>query len=347
MRKLNLPERAVAVPLAGLFVAWVFLLIAMIVDVYTVPWPRYDSTGSPIDSPEPIRWATYFFLLAVAAVAVSALLGQRLALRARVSFGEGHKLSRAAHRFSNLMVWLGLGLGAVFAIGNFLSAFGGGYGQPRGDVLVRLIGIYIPILLATGLEIFVIVKGFVSRPDLAGHVEGDEASPEMRRALALGYSWPIVSTAVAIVLGLIIYDVSRTTMDTWIWVLVLSIVVSGIIIGTRFARVATRVESPVPMMQRMRRSLAAGASNLNFVLSVVFGVVVSIIAITATGAATQKLRSWSFIDGVENIDYTPLSWNWLISDLAPAKVLVLLVIVGTYVTIVIRNRDTELPIRES
>lgn len=347
MRKLTLPERAVAVPLIGLFVGWVFLLVGMIVNIYTAPWPRYSSIGSPIDSPEPIRWATYFFLLAVAVVAVSALLGQRLALRSRVVFGEGHKLSRAAHRFSNLMVWLGLGLGAAFAIGNFLSAFGGGYGQPRGDVLVRLIGIYIPILLATGLEIFVIVKGFVSRPDLAGHVEGDEASPEMRRALALGYSWPIVSTAVAIVLGLIIYDVSRTTMDTWIWVLVLSIVVSGIIIGTRFARVATREESPVPMMQRMRRSLAAGASNLNFVLSVVFAGVVSIIAITSTGSAVEKLQSNAVIDGVKATDYSVMDWNWYLSDLAPAKVLVLLVIVGTYVTIVIRNRETELPNKES
>lgn len=343
MIKLTLPEKAIAVPLIGLFLAWVFMLAGMIIDIYTTPWPRYTSTGSLVDTPEPIRFAPYFFLLAVAAIALSALFGQRQALRSRLELGQEHQMSRAAHRFANLMVWLGLGLGAVFAIGNFLSAFGGGMGQPRGELYVRLISIYLPILLVTALEIFVIVKSFVSRPDLAGQGKNGQINPEVRKALALGYSWPIVSTAVAIVLGLIIYDISRTNLDTWIWVVVLSIVISGIIAGTRFSRVASHEEAPIPMMQRMRKSLAAGASNLNFVLSVVFGAVVSIIAVTATGGAVQKLRSWSYIDGVEKIDYSGMDWNWYLSDLAPAKVLVLLVVIGTYLTITLRNRETDKP----
>lgn len=345
MRKLTGPQKAILVPLLGMFVAWLFFVGALLLDIVIPQWPVYDNMGNPkTDVAEPIRWQTYLFLAAIASIALSALKGQKLAIAARAQLGDGHLLGRAAQRFANLAIWIGLILGAVFALGNFLAAFGNNFSGVRSELLVRLASVYLPIILATVLEIYVILRAFVLR------AESTEPSPEQtkgmsekQKALALGYALPIIATAIAIVFGLVVFDVTRTNLDGWIWVIVQSIVIAGIVAGTRFATKARAGEVAAPRQRAVFSALAAGAANLNFVLSVVFGAVVSIIALTTTGTAIGKLRESSYIlDGKEwETVIKPITWDWLIGDLAPAKVLVLLVLGGTYVTLVLRNRESK------
>jgi heme/copper-type cytochrome/quinol oxidase subunit 2 len=196
-----------------------------------------------------------------------------------------------------------------------------------------------PIILATAIVVFVLLKAFVFRA--GGPVDDGEDKPKMserQKALALGYAVPILCTAFAIILGLFIYDATRTNLDTWVWVLIIAIVGIGVIAGTRFAAQArqARVEAPRP-----KTALAAGAATLNFVLSIVFGVAVSFMAFTMGSTAIGKLQVWpEWYEGMieNNPTVSTPSLEWWLQDLAPAKVLLLLAVIGVYVSITERHR---------
>jgi heme/copper-type cytochrome/quinol oxidase subunit 2 len=272
------------------------------------------------------------------------MLGQNLAIRARLELGEDNRLARAAHRFGNLAVIIGLAAGAVFAIGNFLSAFNLFQGRTE-SLWLRFLGVYLPILLATALVVVVLLRAFVFRKDLKDQNEQGEKKglSEAQKALGLGYAVPILATAAAIIFGLVVYDVTRTNLEVWVWVIIQVIVVIGIVAGTRFA---SKAKAAKPAAPKPRTALAAGASTLNFVLSIVFGAAVTIMSFTFGSAAIEKLRVWpQYIDGKEPTTteptISPLTWSWLIDEMLPAKVLLILAVVGIFWTITERNKETE------
>jgi purine-cytosine permease-like protein len=87
---------------------------------------------------------------------------------------------------------------------------------------------------------------------------------------------------------------------------------------------------------------------LNLVLSIIFGSVVTIMAFTFGAEAIAKLQTWSQppIDckGVDCNSVASVSsptWTWLIQELAPAKVLLAIAVVGIYVTITERNKESK------
>ena len=173
-----------------------------------------------------------------------------------------------------------------------------------------------------------------------------EAKPKMserQKALALGYAVPILSTAFAIILGLFIYDATRTNLDTWVWVLIIAIVGVGVIFGTRFAARArqARVEAPKP-----KTALAAGAATVNFVLSIVFGATVSIMSFTMGASAIDKLRVYpAWVEGSNEQPMPTVSaptLQWWLQDMAPAVVLLLLAAAGIYLSITERHRKQNL-----
>lgn len=342
MNRIPLANRAVAAPLVGLMFAWVFSMISQFVDLYT-PQPQWNEFGELVSGEDIINFAVYFSLLAIAAGAIFSLLGLNWALSARKQNGEDDLLSRAAHRFTTLAVIISLGAGAIFAIGNFMGAFNN-YG-PRDSVGVRFIDVYLPILLATALVVIVLLRAFVFRKDEMHKEDGKKAKlTERQKALGLGYAIPILATAVAIIFGLIVYDVTRTELQVWVWVLIQVIIALGIVLGTRFANRAKTGEI-LPVKPRGAMA-AAGASNLNFVLSIVFGAVVSIMSFTFGFGAIENLRIWDIPAG-DGKDVNPMptiqapDFQWLFEDFLPAKVLLLLAVVGIYLTITERNRKAK------
>lgn len=343
MNKIPLAKKAVALPLIGLLVAWLAFMGAALANLY-VPQPIYTSVGETIYPDEIVQIAPYLFLLGIAAVAVASLISKRWAQRSKLELGDGHKLSRAALRFANLGVVLSLAAGAVFAIGNFLGAFNTYSGRAENPVL-RLLSVYVPILLATGLVVYVLLAAFVFNHEDEKNTDGSKPKmTDAQKALGLGYAIPILATAVAIIFGLGVYDVTRTNLQVWIWVIIIAIVAAGVVFGTRFANKA-RAAKPAPA--KPRTALAAGASNLNFVLSIVFGASVTIMAFSFGAEAIGKLQTWTNppvnCEGVDCNSTTGVaspSLQWLLEDLAPAKVLLLLAVVGIYVTITERNKET-------
>ena len=343
MKRIPLANKAVALPLLGLGVTWVAFLGAEIADLY-VPQPQYNPDGSVYFYDEVFHVAPYLYLLGIAAAALASLVAQRWAIRARKENGEAHKLSRAALRFANLGVVLGLAAGAVFAIGSFMGAFNSYAGRTE-NLVMRLFSVYVPILLATGLVVYVLLAAFVFNHDAEKNTDGTKVKmSEAQKALGLGYAIPILATAVAIIFGLAVYDVTRTNLQVWIWVIIIAIVASGVVFGTRFAN---KARSAKPAAAKPRAALAAGAANLNFVLSIVFGAIVSVMSFSFASSAVYKLQVWPEVPAnckdtacnpVATIDLP--SFKWLIEDLAPAKVLLLLAIVGIYITITERNKET-------
>jgi hypothetical protein len=93
--------------------------------------------------------------------------------------------------------------------------------------------------------------------------------------------------------------------------------------------------------------LAAGAANLNFVLSIVFGVTVSIMSFGFGAAGIEQLRVYPpYEEPAPGEEFTavwswtvaPLSVSWFIEQMLPAIVLLVLAAAGTYLSITERNK---------
>ncbi len=330
---------AIKFPLYALAITWALFMLGILVEIYQ-PDIYWDDNGERI-SPEPfVQTQVYLFLLGITVFALVSQFSLKQAVQLRMA--QETPLARAAHRFNNLGVILSLLAGAIYAVGNFLGAWNR-YDREGEPVWIRLLNVYVPIVLATALVVFVILSAFVFRKDAPDIPEDqkDEERAKLQRAVGLAYASPIIGTAIAIIFGLVVYDITKTTLDTWIWVIIQAIIAVSIILGTTFAAKA-RAARPLP--PRERRSGVA-AVNLNFVLSIVFGVVVLIMAFTLGAEAVNNLVQWpEWREGMTDDDYQRMVLNpsigWFLSDMLPALVLLALAEVGIYRTLVIRNSDT-------
>jgi len=329
MKKIPLAKRATALPLLGWVGTWILVMTAVWVGI--VIQEGYDGGVA--------RPTVYIYLVAFALAGFSALTAHGWAVKA-VAADETDGLARASLRFATLMVVLGLAVTTFFALSNFLGAFNSYSSQGQNsNVGLRFVWTYLPILLATAIVVFIVLRAFVFRT--AAQVAEGEAKPKMserQKALALGYAVPILCTAFAIILGLFIYDSTRTDLDLWIWVLIISIVGFGVIAGTRFAARArqARVEAPRP-----KTALAAGAATVNFVLSIIFGATVSIMSFNmgqSAISALQRVVEWNEVDTQSNPSLVTPDFNWFVRQMAPAAILLILAVVGVYLSITERHR---------
>ena len=336
----KLSKLAILAPLVGLIGGWKLFMFAIYAGLFV--YPIYDAQGMYQGDEQIIRPSTYLFLCGIVIFGLLALYGQRLALRARTLAGVDDSLARAAHRFTNFAVIVALVTGAFFAIGNFLGAFNT-YIDREENLTVRLFDVYIPILLATGLVVYILLRAFVFRKQVVKGAKKERMS-ESEKALGLGYAVPIIATAIAIIFGLAVYDVTRTDLEVWVWVIIQVIIVSGILLGTRFSTKAKSAKAAPP---RARATLAAGAANLNFVLSIVFGVTVSIMSFAFGAAGIEKLRVYppyeepapgEELTAVWSWTVSPMSVSWFIEQMLPAIVLLVLAALGTYLSITERNK---------
>lgn len=340
MKDIAMAKRAILLPLVGLVFLWFMMMLAQYVDLF-IPYPAYnDVTGERLDDSYYLQWSVYLILVGITGGAVASLFGQRIALTLRQESDSPMALS--AHRFNNLFVILSLVGGAVFAVGNFLGAFND-YDSRNAPALIRIFGVYVPIILATALVVFVILGAFVFRkdaPDISQE-EKDEERAKLQRAIGLAYAIPIIGTAIAIIFGLVVYDTTRTTLDVWIWVIIQGIIASSITLGTFYA---AKARSSKPLQPKPKRTGTA-AVNLNLVLSIVFGAVVSIMAFTYGFNAIEDLRTWpEWREGMTFAEQQPIislpSIGWFIESMLPALVLLTLATFGIYRTMITRHKGS-------
>ena len=336
----NLSKQAILTPLIGLVVGWTLFMFASYSNLFV--FPIYDSQGVYLGDTQAVKISTYLYLAGIVVFGLLSLRGQQLSLHARELAGLEAPLPRAAHRFTNLTVVISLVGGSIYAIGNFLNAFNS-FGNENTNLLARLFAVYIPIVLATILVIYILLRAFVYRKQNVKEAK-KQAMSESEKALGLGYAIPILFTAVAIIFGLVVYDITRTDLQVWVWVVIQVIVAIGILLGTRFSSKAKSAKAAPP---RVRQTLAAGAANLNFVLSIVFGATVSIMSFTFGAAAIDSLRIWpEYIEPAEGEEFVfdpgweiaPFEWTWFFESMVPALMLLLIAAVGIYLFITERNQ---------
>jgi hypothetical protein len=338
--EIKLAKQAIITPLIGLVVGWTLFMFAIYSDLFV--FPIYDSQGMYLGETQIVQISTYLYLVGIVVFGLLSLRGQQIALYARELAGLEAALPRAAHRFTNLTVVISLVGGSIYAIGNFLNAFNS-FGQENVNLLVRLFDVYVPIVLATILVIYILLRAFVYRKQTVKQAKKQRMS-DSERALGLGYAIPILFTAVAIIFGLVVYDITRTDLQVWVWVVIQVIIALGILLGTRFSSRAKAAKSAPP---RVRQTLAAGAANLNFVLSIVFGATVSIMSFTFGAAAIESLRIWpEYIEPLGGEEFVfdpgweiaPFEWTWFFESMVPALLLLLIAAVGIYLFITERNQ---------
>jgi hypothetical protein len=338
--EIKLAKQAIITPLIGLVVGWTLFMFAIYSDLFV--FPIYDSEGMYLGETQIVQISTYLYLVGIVVFGLLALRGQQMSLHSRELAGLDAPLPRAAHRFTNLTVVISLVGGSIYAIGNFLNAFNS-FGQENVNLLVRLFDVYVPIVLATILVIYILLRAFVYRKQTVKQAKKQVMS-ESEKALGLGYAIPILLTAVAIIFGLVVYDITRTDLQVWVWVVIQVIIALGILLGTRFSSRAKAAKAAPP---RVRQTLAAGATNLNFVLSIVFGATVSIMSFTFGASAIESLRIWpEYIEPAEGEEFVfdpgwemaPFEWSWFFESMVPALILLLIAAVGIYLFITERNQ---------
>ena len=317
-------------PLIGLTVAWVSLMVASFLDLGI---NFYTSTGYP--EVVGFKMSTYVVLAGLAIASGLALWGFKLAdsehLKAETP------LVRATYRFTGLTIVLALAFDVIFAFTTFVSSFNtnGVYQGNPPTLLDRFLGVYLPIILVAGLIVFVLLQATLFRK--SSTVTETEGMSETQKALAIGYALPIIGTALAVIIGIAVFDAQRTTLQTWTWFVILLLVGTSIVFGTRFSAKAKLAK---PVVRAPRVVGAAGAVTLNYVLSVVFAGVVSIMSFVLGTGAVSSLAN-QYCDGMGNCNKsTPLAVtaDWWINQMIPAFLLLVLVEVATYLVITSRNR---------
>ena len=290
----SLSRRSIATPLVAVVISWVIFMIAVYTELFVKP--VYDEHDQWIGEDPAIQAAPYLFFLATAVFTIGAVWAQRLAIRRRIELGPEERLPRAAHRFATLTIVIGLVVSAVLAISVFLEGFNT-YGPRSDDITLRLLTTYLPIILYTILVVTVLLVAFVFRGDTLpksddkAHFEeeapgaADEAIA--RKSLGGAYAIPIVAVAIALIFGLVVFDITGTTLQVWVWVIIQAMIGIGIVLGTIFGEKAVLAG---PRGKSSRGRITKSARGLNFVLSIVFGAVVTVMGFGYGASAIDQLR---------------------------------------------------------
>lgn len=309
---------AALLPLLGLTGTWVFFLGAQALD--NVNNSYLSSSSGPFGP----YYSVYLFLGGVTFMALCSSVSYQLA---DVENALGKSLvSRSVFRFASLSVIVSLVGGALFALGTFMSSLK----YNPFSIRSQFLDAYLPIILDTLVVVYVLLRATVFRRSESE--KGAPADPR-KRALGLAYSVPVIGTALALIVGLIAYGDGVNPIDTWVWVFIQAIIGASILLGTRFA-VAARASVTVAPKERV---VGAGAMNLNFVLSVIFGVVVTIMAFSYGLSAVSDRGVWNNEHGM-HVEMLPLDGQWWAEKFVPALALLVLAEVTIYLTLVSRNR---------
>ena len=290
----RLASRSVLLILASIIGAWVLVLVATYTDLFVTP---IVEDGVYLGESPAVRASIYLLVGAVALVAVVALISQRLAVKARLADGPESRLPRAAHRFSTLTIIITLAFATILGMTVFVSSFPGGREQV--GIGVRFLTTYVPILLYAAIIVTVLLVGFVFRRDSLPKsvasddapsipAQGSEQTPPNTRYLGGAYALPIIAGAIALIFGLVVYDLTQTRLEWWIWVIIHLIIAAGIIAGTVLAEKAIREEAGA---ESSRTRITRSSRILNFVLSVVFIAVVTVMGFSTGTSAIEGLRS--------------------------------------------------------
>lgn len=279
-------QSSILIVLTSVVAAWIFVTLAAYTDLFVTP---VDTNGAHLGDDPAVSASTYLLFAAVAVTATAAVVAQRHAIAQRLVQGADSALPRAAHRLATLAIIVAIVAAAIFGFVVFLSTFGHG---PGGNVGVRFFTTYLPIILYTAVIVTSLLVGFVFRGDTLPKstlrhtppVAGRGASSSPSRALGGAYAVPIIASATALIFGLVVYDLTRTRLELWVWVIIHAMIAAGVIAGTVLAEKAQGHSS------ESRSRVTGAARTLNVVVSVVVVTIVVGVSFGQAVSAVSGLR---------------------------------------------------------
>ena len=318
-------KTAIAFVLIGLTAAWFGFIVANYVGLYEAP--QYNSDGYRRFGYEQLtKPSTYIFLVALITLAVFSGLAYRMT---DVLVSKKTPGALPVFRFASVSVIVSLASLVFFALSAFFASFNNFSGS-RSGIADQLTGVYIPIILAAVVAVFLILSATVYRKSAA--IVG-KASPEQKRAkreAALAFVYPIVGTTLALLIGLTVYQSSRQNPQVWVWVLILAIVGGSVALGSIYA---ARTKAHAVLQAKPKKVAGTAALSLNFVLVIVFVVSVTLMSFGFGFSAISELSQWRE-NGNYIMDITP---GWFFKSMLPAMLTLALVDVTAYVAVRIRS----------
>ncbi|MEO0048977.1 MAG: hypothetical protein RL556_309 [Actinomycetota bacterium] len=150
---------AIWLPLGGFKLMWWSLLGAAVADLYVSP-TMYDNMGNLKPESETVHISVYLWLLAIAFLGLGSAWGRAKAYAAAPS-----RLAHLAKGFTTVSVIASLIVGSVFGIGTFMSALTSNTAIQH-DLVIRLLGVYVPIILDALLLVAIILWSFVGKGEV-------------------------------------------------------------------------------------------------------------------------------------------------------------------------------------
>jgi hypothetical protein len=323
-------KTAIAFVIVGIDIAWLGMILANYAQLHEAT--DYTSTGTLLRGIDSLtKPSTYIFLIALAGFALFSGLAYRMADHQVVKKTKG---SLPVFRFASVAVIVALVSLAIFAISAFFASFNV-YGPTKG-IGDQLLGVYLPIVLAAAICVVLLLSATVYRKSEAKVEEVSQEQKRAKREAALAFVYPIVGTTIALLIGLTVYSARRENPQVWIWVLILAIVGGSIAMGTIYA---ARTKTSAPKARAVApKKTGSAALSLNFVLVVIFVVIVTLMSFTFGIAAIQELGIYRIQsdDGGEYVLQDP-DLKWFIKSMLPAIVILAITNVTTSIAVRIRS----------
>ena len=323
-------KTAIAFVIVGIDFAWLGMILANYAQLHEAT--DYTSTGTLLRGIDSLtKPSTYIFLIALAGFALFSGLAYRMADHQVVKKTKG---SLPVFRFASVAVIVALVSLAIFAISAFFASFNV-YGPTKG-IGDQLLGVYLPIVLAAAICVVLLLSATVYRKSEAKVEEVSKEQKRSKREAALAFVYPIVGTTIALLIGLTVYSARRENPQVWIWVLILAIVGGSIAMGTIYA---ARTKTSAPKSRAVApKKTGSAALSLNFVLVVIFVVVVTLMSFTFGIAAIQELGIYQIYsgNGGEYVLQDP-DLKWFLKSMLPAIVILAITNVTTSIAVRIRS----------
>ena len=319
-------KRATALVLVGFTFMWSAIMLG---NYWTSREYHYWAGAEPDGSYGPgiVKLSTYIFLIAIAGMAFFTVASFRSADTELAKKTSG---ALPVFRFATTGVIISLVSLAVFAISAFFASFNSYGADPT--IAEMILGVYLPILLAATFCIIGILSVTVYRKSSDDSKSLGKEAKRAKREAALAFIYPIVGTTIALIIGLVVYQSRRENPQAWVWVLILAIVAGSVVMGSIYsARTKTHaVRQATPI-----RVPGTAALNLNFVLVVMFVVIVSLMAFSFGIGAISEL-DYRYGSGYPNNPPAEIV-QWWLKSMAPAIVMVALVDLAAYIAVRIRS----------
>ena len=321
-------KTAIAYVLIGLTTAWFGFMAASFVGLYEAP--QYSSSGILVGGSAYAltKASTYIFLTALISLAAFSGTAYRMS---DVLVSKKSPGALPVFRFATVGVVVSLVSLVIFALSAFFASFNN-FSGTRTSIADQLTGIYIPIILAAAVSVFLILSATVYRKSETTVGKDTPEQKSAKREAALAYIYPIVGTTLALLIGLTIYQVRRENPQVWVWVFILAIVGGSIALGSIYA---ARTKAHNVSKSKPKKAPGTAALSLNFVLVVVFVVVVTLMSFGFGFAAIADLGSYRGYFEAELP--RPISLDWFVRLMLPAILTLALVDVTAYVAVRIRS----------